>query len=94
MIDSTSPSDRSQRLNATAADAQAPAVRIKPGRDSFSTDQAGNLDDALQNQPEIRPEEVARGQALAADPSYPSSAIIDRVAALIVNSPDLSEDES
>ena len=32
--------------------------------------------------------------ALAADPNYPSAAIIKSVAGLIVNSPDLSEDES
>lgn len=94
MIDSTSPSDRSQRLNASAADAQSPSVRIKPGRDSFSTDQAGQLAEALASQPEIRPEEVARGQALAADPEYPSPGIIQSIASQIVNAPDLSEDES
>lgn len=93
MIDSTSSPDRSQPLNPNAADAQTPAVRIKPGRDSFSTDQAGSLAEALYSQPEIRPEEVARGQALAADPGYPSADVIRSVAAQILNAPDLSEDE-
>lgn len=94
MIDSTSSPDRSQRLNAGTADGQSPTVRIKPGRDSFTSEQAASLADALSSQPEVRPEEVARGQALAADPGYPSPEIIRNVASQIVNSPDLSEDDN
>ncbi len=37
---------------------------------------------------------VARGQALAADPGYPSPETIQRLAGLIIDSPDLSEDQS
>jgi hypothetical protein len=32
--------------------------------------------------------------ALAADPSYPPAGVISQIAAQIVNSPDLSEDQS
>lgn len=49
---------------------------------------------ALERQPEIRPDVVARGQALAADPHYPSASIIQSVAGKILASPDLSEDAS
>jgi hypothetical protein len=52
------------------------------------------LRSALQAQPEIRPEVVARGKELASDPSYPSSAILRKVGEAILNSPDLSEDGS
>jgi hypothetical protein len=38
----------------------------------------------LQNKPEIRPEVLARGRALAADPNYPTPAIINKLAGLIV----------
>ena len=49
---------------------------------------------ALAAQPEIRPEVVARGQALAADPNYPSTDILRSVAAKLIASPDLTADES
>ncbi len=95
MIESTSSSDRALRTSALAADTQKPAAaRTQSGRDSLSTDKAEHLRTALANTPEVRPEVVARGQALAADPGYPSAAIIKSVAGVIVNSPDLSEDES
>jgi hypothetical protein len=48
----------------------------------------------LAAQPEIRPEVVARARALAADPGYPSNAILERVSQLILATPDLSEDQS
>ncbi len=95
MIESTSSSDRAARASALSADAQKPAaVRTQSGRDSLSTDKAAQLRAALDNVPEVRPEVVARGKALAADPSYPSAAIMQSVAGQIVNSPDLTEDES
>jgi len=95
MIPSTSSTNRAASANAVSADTQkAPTVRTDTGRDSLSTDKAEQLRTALQNDPEVRPDVVARGQALAADPSYPSASIIKSVAGMIVNSPDLSEDES
>lgn len=40
--------------------------------------------DALRNEPEIRPEVVARGKELLNDPNYPSKEIVDSIAKLIV----------
>ncbi len=67
---------------------------VPPQPDQVSTANAAFLKTALGNQPEIRPEVVARARALAADPSYPSAAIIKNVAGQILAAPDLSEDES
>ncbi len=60
----------------------------------ISTQSAAYLQGALSRQPAIRPEVVERARALAADPTYPSAAVIKRVAQQIVASPDLSEDQS
>jgi len=67
---------------------------VQPEQDSLSLDQAGTLSSALSGEPEVRPDVVERGRALAADPNYPSMSIIGQVASQIVNSPDLSEDPS
>jgi hypothetical protein len=40
--------------------------------------------DALRNEPEIRPEVVARGKELLNDPNFPSKEIVDSIAKLIV----------
>ena len=40
--------------------------------------------DALRNEPEIRPEVVARGKELLNDPNFPSQEIVDSIAKLIV----------
>ena len=48
----------------------------------------------LQRQPEIRMDVVARARSLVADPAYPSIDILRHVAAQILSSQDLSEDES
>lgn len=95
MIESTSSSDRASRANAIQPEMQQTAqARYRAGRDSLSTPNSQSLQDALERQPEIRPDVVARGRELAADPSYPSASIIQNVAAQIVNAPDLTEDES
>jgi len=95
MIDSTSPLDRASRNASVPDEAATPgsarALRI---RDSLQTNKAAQLDAALGGQPEIRPDVVARGMALAADPNYPGPAVLSRVASVIVNSPDPTEDES
>jgi len=93
MISSTSSADRTPRsdlVSAAAAQNQANAAPAKSDR--ISTDNAAFLQSALANQPEIRPEEVARASALAADPSYPSTSILRSVASRILASPDLSEE--
>ena len=95
MIDSTSSFDRTSRAAAMPDDSSsAGPVRAQRIRDRLQTDKAEQLNAALGSQPDVRPEAVARGQALAADPNYPSAAIISKVAAMIVNSPDPSEDQS
>ena len=40
--------------------------------------------DALREQPEIRPEVVAKGKELLNDPNYPSQEIVESIAKLIV----------
>lgn len=94
MITSTSSSDHSAPLGAPAAtEPQAARLRaIRP--DQISTASAAALQAGLARQPEIRPEVVARARALAADPSYPSPAVIQKIAHAILAAPDLSEDES
>lgn len=95
MIDSTSSSDRAARTTALSSELlQARTQRVGSDSDRLSTDKAEQLRTALASQPEVRPEMLTRGLALAADPSYPSAEVIDNVAAQIVNSPDLSEDQS
>lgn len=65
-----------------------------PRPDRISTERAAFLRGELERQPEIRPEVVARGRELAADPAYPSPAIIRHVAAQILAAPDQTEDIS
>ena len=94
MIDSTSSFDRTSRAQTAPDDLSVrPQGLTGRSRDRLSTDKAEQLSSALANQPEIRPEMVARGRALAADPSYPGSSVLSQVAAQIANSPDLSEDQ-
>lgn len=67
------------------------AKALVVGRDRLSTDQSKALSVALARTPEIRPEVVERGRALAADASYPSPEIVARLSELIVRSDDLTE---
>ena len=90
MINSTSSSDRTTRAEPLAAPAPKAATTVE-AKDNFSATNTAGLRAALAAQPEIRPEVVARGKALAADPSYPSTSILRAVGGKILNSPDLSE---
>jgi hypothetical protein len=96
MIHLTSSSDRAGGADAVSLNLPKAPVRPAPSdpTDSVSTANADDLRSALASQPEIRPDMVARGRALAADPSYPSAELLKRVAGVILNSPDLSDDES
>ena len=95
MIHTTSSSDRAGGTDPVSINLAKPAVRpLPPQQDSVSTDNLDGLHAALTQQPEIRPEVVAKGVALAADPNYPSAEVLNRVAGLILNAPDLSEDQS
>jgi hypothetical protein len=86
--------DRSSAADAIVAAGQSTGKSVRQRPDQISTEGAAFLKGALASQPEIRPEVVARGSALAADPSYPSTAIMRSVAGAILASPDLSDDES
>jgi hypothetical protein len=90
MINSTSSSDRVLRPEGPVLHAKTPASGGL-GADRFSPENTEALKSALGSQPEIRPEVVARARELAADPSYPSAAILRQVGEAILRSPDLSE---
>lgn len=93
MINSTSSSDRTSRTDAVTPSSQKPAGHGIIA-DHFSAEQSAALRESLARHPEIRPEVVARGRALAADPSYPSPEILRKVSAAILASPDHTEDIS
>jgi hypothetical protein len=92
MINPTSSSDRSAQASAAeSASARAgrqPAVRP----DELALDSLPQLRQALLEQPEIRSEVVERGRALAADPGYPSTDILRQIGGLLIEAPDLTED--
>jgi hypothetical protein len=94
MINSTTATDRTTQLAAVAA--LSPKTPRPPTQrsDQLSTENAAYLHAALARQPEIRPEVVERAKNLAADPNYPSAATLQRVGQFILNSPDLTEDQS
>ena len=87
MINSTSSSDRVLRPEGPVHHTPA-AAKTGIGADSFSPENSKALQAALQDQPAIRPEVVARGRELAADPSYPSASILRKVSEVILRSPD------
>jgi len=93
MINSTSSSDRTIRPDTVSPIPPKTAVR-GAGSDQFSAENSAALRSALASQPEIRPDVVARGQALAADPSYPSREILRQVGQAILKAPDLSVDNT
>jgi hypothetical protein len=90
---SSSPGNVRPETTLTAAGHSAPKAVRSPS-DQIHIDKAASLRASLQLVPEIRPEVVERARALAADPAYPSDDIIRSVSTAIVNSPDLSEDNS
>ena len=77
------------------ASGHVPGARNVPYPSLFNADgtwkDKAALKAALSNQPEIRPEVVARARLLAADPAYPSPAILRQVGKVILNSPDPDE---
>ncbi|HYP16903.1 MAG TPA: hypothetical protein VEQ65_06800 [Opitutus sp.] len=94
MINSTTSTDRTPHAEPLAAPGQATARPLTPRPDQLSTDSAAFLRSELNRQPEIRPEVVERARALAADPNYPPLSTLKHVGAIILSSPDLSEDQS
>ncbi len=94
MISSTSSTDRTVRPDLVSSTPPAPERPQTPRSDQISTESAAFLRSELARQPEIRPEVVERARALAADPNYPPVEVLRNVAEQILNSPDLSEDQS
>jgi len=90
MINSTSSSDRVLRPDGVVLHAKTPSPQ-GPEADRFAPEHTDALKAALSSQPEIRPDVVARARLLAADPSYPSPAILRQVGRVILNSPDPDE---
>ena len=94
MISSTSSTDRAARADLVSAPGPSLSRPYSPRPDQISTESAVFLRGALERQPAIRPEVVERARALAADPGYPSTAVLKRVAEQILGAPDLREDVS
>jgi hypothetical protein len=94
MISSTSSPDRAGRPDVVANTGQSTARPLAPRPDQISTENAEFLRSELKRQPEVRPEVVERARALAADPNYPPTEALRHVAAQILASPDLTEDNS
>ena len=87
MINSTSSSDRVLRPDGPVHHTSTPPT-TGIGADRFSPENSKALEAALTSQPAIRPEMVARGRELLADPSYPSAEILRKVSEVILRSPD------
>lgn len=87
MINSASSSDRVLRPEGVVLHSK-PASAGSPATDRFSPENTAALKSALQAQPEVRPEVVAHGRALAADPSWPPQAVLRSVAGAILASED------
>ena len=95
MISSTPSSDRPERTDSNPVFPPKPRGRAAGiGSDQFTAEKIELLRNALASQPEIRPEVVERGRALAADPSWPPHEVLRRVSEIIIRAPDLTEDVS
>lgn len=94
MISSTTSTDRAARPELVSASGPSAGRALAPRPDQISTENAAFLRAELARQPEIRPEVVARARGLAADPSYPPTEALKKIAEQILGSPDLSEDEA
>ncbi len=95
MIHSALSSSASARNDAITVAIANPGQRLARSlADQIHIDKASALRNSLQQVPEIRAEVVERARALLANPAYPSNEIIRHLSAVIINSPDLSEDIS
>lgn len=93
MIQPTSPSSAFLRTDALSQSngQKTPASQNQVNNsDTLSSANTQSLREALAQTSEIRPQMVARGKALAIDPTYPPREIIESLAKLIVDSRDLS----
>jgi hypothetical protein len=94
MIQSTSSADRAVRPDTATNASQAPFRQEAPKPDRIALETAAFLRSELARQPEIRPDMVARARVLAADPAYPHSEALKKIAEQILNAPDMSEEAS
>ncbi|MEO6004637.1 MAG: hypothetical protein ABIS43_15890 [Opitutus sp.] len=94
MINSTTSTERTAHADLLPLQGNPVARPTSPRADLLSTNNAAFLRSALARQPEIRPEVLERAKALAADPSYPSRENLKKIAGLLLDSPDLTEDQS
>jgi hypothetical protein len=94
MIKSTTSTDRAAHPELVTPTLKAVAKPATPRSDKLSIENAALLRAELVRQSEIRPDVVERARALAADPNYPSAETLRRVGQIILNSPDLTEDQS
>jgi hypothetical protein len=78
--DKAAPRGNANRAKAGSRRGKRSGAKVKQFRTEFSSER------------DVRAEMVDWGKKLAADPNYPSEDVIRKVAALIVNSPQLSED--
>jgi hypothetical protein len=88
---STNRAPLSQSISTTG---QAPSHSRIQRNDRLSTESASQLKAALERQPAIRPEALARAEALAADSGYPPEVMMKLLAQHFLSAPDLSSDES
>ena len=94
MINSTTSTDRAAHPELVTSTLKAVAKPAALRSDKLSIENAALLRAELARQPEIRADVVERARALAADPNYPSTQVLQQVGRVILNSPDLSEDQS
>jgi hypothetical protein len=93
MINTTPKTDSMMRPEAITGQIPRPAAPApRPTEtDRLSACSQETLKTALSQQPEIRPEVVARGKELANDSTYPPLQIILQLSKLLLNSDDLAE---
>ncbi len=77
-----------------AANSSSNSDKSTAASDNLSSSNTDALRTALNNTPEVRPEVVARGKALANDAAYPPLEIINRLTEMIISSQDPSEKAS
>ncbi len=92
MISSSPRFDPTAQAKAILAAASTTPAKASARPDRLATSGASVLSAALHDQPEIRPEVVARGRALAADPNYPPADVLLNISRRIVASPDPADD--
>jgi len=78
----------------SAAHSSSKSEESPAASDHLSSSNTDALRAALHNTPEVRPEVVARGKALATDAAYPPLEIINRLTEMIISSQDPSEKAS